>query len=244
MRLYQLWFVPLACVAITTTQCASVWAEAEAKQEQPAAKAEDKPAEQADEKQKKQDVEQKADEEKPQRIRARVPKHQAKPNPQTARGSNGLLSEQEMFMPESAGLRRLATQQQAKPQQQPAQQAAPADQLPQRPPYWSPRRSGISPSAAYRLGSMGTHVQLSPSLQWHVNRSQGAGGGPPNPQQAAASSAPGQGAEKFYPGVSRLPAQKPFANLDRGPSGLESYWPWLLEGRQDPNTGLIIWSLP
>ena len=112
------------------------------------------------------------------------------------------------------------------------------------PPFVSPRNIGLSRAASYRLQSLGNHVQLSPALRWRLN-----GGAPAPSNQLAspvrnASAAPGQGAQQFYPGVSRLPAQKPFSNVNRGPSGIQSYWPLLLEGRQDPNTGLIIWTLP
>lgn len=37
---------------------------------------------------------------------------------------------------------------------------------------------------------------------------------------------------------------KPFENAHPAPTAFERYWPLLLEGRQDPNTGVIIWYMP
>ncbi len=37
---------------------------------------------------------------------------------------------------------------------------------------------------------------------------------------------------------------KPFENIRHPPSAFERYWPLMLEGREDPKTGVIIWSLP
>jgi len=86
---------------------------------------------------------------------------------------------------------------------------------------------------------------MTPALRWHLNRSHGAGViAPPGQQLSTATTLPGQGAAKFYPSVNRLPPRKPFADVQRPPTGLQSYWPLLLEGREDPNTGLILWSLP
>ena len=151
----------------------------------------------------------------------------------------------------------------AKPVQRPVGQKAaqplPANRRPlptnrrPNPPFWSPRQSQLpsgqlrrgqlSHAAVYHLESLGTHVHLTPAMRWHLNRS-GAAVSPSGATSPSSATVPGQGAEKFYPGVSRWPTQKPFADLERPASGLQSYWPFLLEGRQDPNTGLIIWSLP
>jgi len=120
---------------------------------------------------------------------------------------------------------------------------------PLRPPFWSPRQSqlrqgNLSRASVYQLESMGRHVHLTPAMRWHLSRSGAAVTPPPAAKRSSATTAPGQGAAKFYPGVSRLPTQKPFANLERPATGLQRYWPLLLEGREDPNTGLIHWSLP
>ena len=37
---------------------------------------------------------------------------------------------------------------------------------------------------------------------------------------------------------------KPFADLQRPPTAVQRYWPYLLEAREDPRTGLVIWQLP
>lgn len=195
---------------------------------------------------KKQDAKQ-AGKKKPKKRPSRVPEFQARPNPNAQRTPQSILSEQEMFVPEAAKWRQSGAKQQQVKQPQPKRpagpQAAPGEKQP--PPLPGlPRQEGLSASAAYRLQSMGTHVHLSPSMRWHLNRSQRGLTTPSANSPATASTAPGQGAEKFYPGVSRLPAQKPFADLERPASGLQSYWPLLLEGREDPNTGLIIWTLP
>jgi len=38
--------------------------------------------------------------------------------------------------------------------------------------------------------------------------------------------------------------QKPFADVRTPPNAFQRYWPYLLEAREDPRTGLIIWQLP
>ena len=96
----------------------------------------------------------------------------------------------------------------------------------------------LNAGAAYRLENMGRRAHLTPAMQFHLNRSGATAYIPPNATNNR------QRPPHFYPGVSRLPAQKPFANIERPQNALERYWPLLLEGRQDPNTGLIIWSLP
>lgn len=112
--------------------------------------------------------------------------------------------------------------------------------------FWAPQDSNLSTPSAYYLQSMGPHVQLNPAMRYHLSRSSRA------PSQLAKSATgpqttnsmvPGQGAGTFYPGISRAPREKPFSNVER-PGGLQEYWPLLLEGRQDPHTGVIIWSLP
>jgi hypothetical protein len=37
---------------------------------------------------------------------------------------------------------------------------------------------------------------------------------------------------------------KPFENVRPAPTAFERYWPLMLEGHEDPKTGVIIWSLP
>jgi hypothetical protein len=38
--------------------------------------------------------------------------------------------------------------------------------------------------------------------------------------------------------------RKPFADIRRPPNAVERYWPYMLEAREDPSTGLVIWRLP
>ena len=134
----------------------------------------------------------------------------------------------------------------AKPQAARAQpqKQQPKKQQPAARPVLARRRGSLGPSARYHLESMGTHVQLTPALRWHLNRSSGTSAVPPVAQLSSAATVPGQGAERYYPGISRSPVQKPFADLERPAGGLQTYWPLLLEGREDPRTGLIIWSFP
>ncbi|MDZ4657259.1 MAG: hypothetical protein SH868_06725 [Bythopirellula sp.] len=42
----------------------------------------------------------------------------------------------------------------------------------------------------------------------------------------------------------RQPISKPFAGMRPAPTAFERYWPLLLEGREDPETGVVIWSIP
>jgi hypothetical protein len=37
---------------------------------------------------------------------------------------------------------------------------------------------------------------------------------------------------------------KPFSNVRPAPTAFERYWPLLLEGREDPKTGVVIWYIP
>jgi len=125
--------------------------------------------------------------------------------------------------------------------------AANADRQRQpRPPFWNPRQqpAGLSPAAVRHLESMGTHVQLSPALRYYMNRSSGAGTASVYAPPATTSVASRQQAPTFYPGVSRLPPEKPFENIAPQPNAFQRYWPLLLEGREDRNTGVIIWRLP
>ena len=48
----------------------------------------------------------------------------------------------------------------------------------------------------------------------------------------------------FPSNVSQARVGKPFDNVRPAPTAFERYWPLMLEGREDPKTGVIIWSLP
>ncbi len=131
----------------------------------------------------------------------------------------------------------------AKPQAEKKRVAPVADKqrrVPRRPPWQGspPRQGRLSAGAAFRIENMGRHAPLSPAMRFHLHRS--------GREDYVTQNVPirRQQAPNFYPGVSRLPAQKPFANIERPAPALERYWPLLLEGREDPHTGIIIWSLP
>jgi hypothetical protein len=47
-----------------------------------------------------------------------------------------------------------------------------------------------------------------------------------------------------YPAVSSPSTRKPFAGARPAPTAVDRYWPLLFEAREDPKTGLVIWSLP
>jgi|GEM_PF-7088303 len=104
---------------------------------------------------------------------------------------------------------------------------------PRRPPLTQRRAS------AYYLPGWNSKVHLSPAMRWHLERS-GRTANPSTPPTSATT----QPAQKFYPGISRTPPQKPFTAIERPPTALERYWPLLLEGRENLDTGEIIWRLP
>ncbi len=149
------------------------------------------------------------------------------------------------LVPEAAK-QQAAGKQQAKGQQAKKKPATPSIIRRPNSAYRSPLQGKLNAAAAYRLGSMGQHVQLSPAMRFHLNRSATTltPHASPKARLSSASHVPGQGAEQYYPSISRQPVQKPFAEIERLPTGLQRYWPLLLEGRENPNTGLIIWSLP
>ncbi len=48
----------------------------------------------------------------------------------------------------------------------------------------------------------------------------------------------------YYPTSNTQQTQKPFAGIRHPPNAFQRYWPYLLEAREDPHTGLVIWTLP
>ena len=48
----------------------------------------------------------------------------------------------------------------------------------------------------------------------------------------------------YYPTSTSRQTQKPFSDVRPAPTAFERYWPLLLEAREDPQTGLVIWTLP
>jgi hypothetical protein len=53
-------------------------------------------------------------------------------------------------------------------------------------------------------------------------------------------------ANAFYPtpNMTSVQFQKPFAYVRPARTTFDRYWPYLLEGYEDPETGYIIWTLP
>ncbi|MGI9430524.1 MAG: hypothetical protein ACR2NM_17825 [Bythopirellula sp.] len=209
-------------------------------------------AEAAEEADQKDQIQQEADGEKEQpqqdEPQAEAPKEQPAPAPRkVVIKKRAPLYELPMLRPKQLikSVPRLAPQPAPEPavKQKPAPKQLPANVRPNLP-FWQPRQRGLSAAATYQLNSLGRHVHLNPATRFHLNRANGGMTIPSDQQISPAAVATGQGAEKFYPGVSRLPAEKPFANIQPEPTGLQRYWPLLLEGREDPNTGLIIWTLP
>ena len=47
-----------------------------------------------------------------------------------------------------------------------------------------------------------------------------------------------------YPAAVRPGNRKPFAGARPASTAVDRYWPLLMEAREDPKTGLIIWRLP
>lgn len=54
------------------------------------------------------------------------------------------------------------------------------------------------------------------------------------------------GENSYYPAAvsSSTQLQKPFAAVRPARTAFDRYWPYLLEGHEDPHTGFIIWTLP
>ena len=98
--------------------------------------------------------------------------------------------------------------------------------------------------AAYQLDNIGPNVHLSPAMRWHLRRTGIATDPLPGTSPQSARVAGSSQGQNYYPGVSRLPEQKPFEGLQPPPSAFDRYWPLLLEGQQNPETGYIIWRLP
>ena len=48
----------------------------------------------------------------------------------------------------------------------------------------------------------------------------------------------------YFPAGDATQTQKPFNNIRYQPNAVQRYWPYMLEAREDPKTGLVIWRLP
>jgi hypothetical protein len=53
-------------------------------------------------------------------------------------------------------------------------------------------------------------------------------------------------ANAYYPtaDTTTVLSHKPFASIPPPRTAFDRYWPYLLEGHEDPDTGIIIWRLP
>ena len=102
---------------------------------------------------------------------------------------------------------------------------------------WRETSQGMSSNAAlafYRLQSSSTvPTPLHPRFQSGAGATIAPTGR--NPAHVALVS-PGS--------IYSRPVIKPFTGIRPEPTVFERYWPLMLEGREDPKTGVIIWSLP
>lgn len=51
-------------------------------------------------------------------------------------------------------------------------------------------------------------------------------------------------ANTYYPTPPAAQYEKPFASVRPPGTAFDRYWPYLLEGYEDPETGYVIWTLP
>ena len=115
---------------------------------------------------------------------------------------------------------------------------------------WRETSPGMSTNAAlafYRLRSSSTAPNaLHPRFQSGTNSQNSSGyyrSAPRGTGQRGIGSA-AAGLPDYGLSSTRYATSKPFDGIQPAPTAFERYWPFLLEGRQDPHTGVIIWSLP
>jgi len=102
---------------------------------------------------------------------------------------------------------------------------------------WKYTSQGMSTNSAlafYRLQSSGKPVMGAPSNRWQRSV-------PASRHQSVSNR---RSISPYYSSVPSSTHRKPFANIQPSPNAFERYWPLLLEAREDPETGIIIWSLP
>jgi hypothetical protein len=100
---------------------------------------------------------------------------------------------------------------------------------------WNQTSQGMSTNAAlafYRVQNVGRPTMQTP-------------GWPRYSQTPAVTSypMPTTTARAYYPSTV-TPVEKPFAYVRPPATAFDRYWPFLMEAREDPDTGLIIWTLP
>jgi hypothetical protein len=99
---------------------------------------------------------------------------------------------------------------------------------------------GLSYNEALALSRLRTNAVVPTPL--HPRFQAGAGAGMVQPNYAArqgVSLTPSVPTTTYGPALS-----KPFSNMRPAPTAFERYWPLLLEGREDPKTGVVIWYIP
>ncbi len=99
---------------------------------------------------------------------------------------------------------------------------------------------GLSYNEALALSRLRTNSVVPTPLHPRFQAGAGAGlyqGAYPTPRGVAVT--PGYSTNAY-----RQPIAKPFTGLRPAPTAFERYWPLLLEGREDPETGVVIWSIP
>lgn len=101
---------------------------------------------------------------------------------------------------------------------------------------WDRTSQGMSTNAAlafYRMQNMGRPATSASGWTQYTR----------SPVVSGASSVPVASAgTDFYRTVS--PTVKPFAYVRPPTTAFDRYWPYMMEGYEDPETGYIIWTLP
>ena len=99
---------------------------------------------------------------------------------------------------------------------------------------------GLSYNEALALSRLRTNSVVPTPL--HPRFQAGAGAGfyqPTHPTHYGVAVRPAYSANIY-----QRPIAKPFAGMRPAPTAFERYWPLMLEGREDPETGVVIWSIP
>ena len=99
----------------------------------------------------------------------------------------------------------------------------------------------LNPSARGELLSMGPYVRLTYSAKMQLRASTASRYATPSWRPPAPSR---RGVLPYFPAPTYQAPVKPFANVRPAPSSFERYWPLLLEPRENPRTGRVIWTLP
>ncbi len=120
---------------------------------------------------------------------------------------------------------------------------------------WRRSSQGLSPNAAlarYRMQNLGHPAQRSLSL-CHPSGWPGTTlYSTPHYAVTTSRTLPAR-PTSYYPttnslttnsSTGTLQTQKPFADVRHPPNAVQRYWPYMLEAREDPTTGLVIWRLP